>query len=242
MKHLPITALWNTYLLLPCEKSTFTALWNIYLLLPCETSTYYCPVKHLPITALWSTYLLLPCETSTYYCPVKHWPITALWNINLLLPCETRTYYCSVKHLPITALWKIYLYCLVKHLPITALWNIYLLLPVKHLPITALWNFYLLLPCETSISVFGSLFEPTNEKRDLSIVRFAFLQTRCVAIQCGQISSSLSEVSSNVLILDFENKFSETIYIYFGERKNLFSTICGTKFVVMCAANFFKIG
>ena len=44
---------------------------------------------------------------------------------------------------------------------------------------------------------------------------------------------------TNVLILALENEFSEIIYIEFGGRQTIFSTVFGTKFVVLCAI---KIG
>ena len=37
-------------------------------------------------------------------------------------------------------------------------------------------------------------------------------------------------------ILASENEFPAIIYAFFGKRQNIFSTIFGTKFVVICAA------
>ena len=42
--------------------------------------------------------------------------------------------------------------------------------------------------------------------------------------------------------LALENKFSEIIYIFFGGVQNIFSTLFGTKFVILCAAKIMKIG
>ena len=39
-----------------------------------------------------------------------------------------------------------------------------------------------------------------------------------------------------MFILALENEFSEIICIKFGEKQNIFLTIFGTKFVVICAA------
>ena len=43
-------------------------------------------------------------------------------------------------------------------------------------------------------------------------------------------------------ILAPEHEFPEIFYAFFGGRKNIFSTIFDTKFVVTCAANILKIG
>ena len=66
------------------------------------------------------------------------------------------------------------------------------------------------------------------------------------------LSSSLSKyvfcfyfelgIHFNVYILAPENEFPEIIYALFGERQNIFTTIFGTKFVVICAAKILKIG
>ena len=42
-------------------------------------------------------------------------------------------------------------------------------------------------------------------------------------------------------ILASQNKFPEIIYAFFGGRQNIFSTVFGTKFVVICAAKIAKI-
>ena len=54
--------------------------------------------------------------------------------------------------------------------------------------------------------------------------------------------SSGSHCTSNVYILARKNEFPEIIYAFFGGRQNIFSTIFGTKFVVICAAKILKIG
>ena len=46
----------------------------------------------------------------------------------------------------------------------------------------------------------------------------------------------------NVYILAPENEFPEIVYAFFGGRENIFLTIVGTKFVVICAAKIFKVG
>ena len=43
-------------------------------------------------------------------------------------------------------------------------------------------------------------------------------------------------------ILAPENEFPEIIYAFFGGRQNIFSTIFGPKFVVICDAKILKIG
>ena len=51
--------------------------------------------------------------------------------------------------------------------------------------------------------------------------------------------------STNVYILAPENDFPEIIYDFFGGGgggQNIFSTIFGTKFILICAANILKIG
>ena len=45
---------------------------------------------------------------------------------------------------------------------------------------------------------------------------------------------------TNVLILALENEFSEIISIEFGGRQTIFSTLFGTKFVVLCAIKYKK--
>ena len=52
----------------------------------------------------------------------------------------------------------------------------------------------------------------------------------------------LLELGTNMYVLAPENEFPEIIYVFFGERQNIFSTIFGTKFVVICAAKSLKIG
>ena len=42
------------------------------------------------------------------------------------------------------------------------------------------------------------------------------------------------------MILALENEFSEIIYILFGGRQTISSTIVGTKIVVICAAKKFE--
>ena len=42
-------------------------------------------------------------------------------------------------------------------------------------------------------------------------------------------------------ILAPENEFPEIIYAFFEGRQNIFSTIFGTKFVIICAAKILKI-
>ena len=52
-----------------------------------------------------------------------------------------------------------------------------------------------------------------------------------------------SEAFSNVYISAPENEFPEIIYAFIGRKQNIFSTIFGTKFVVICAAaKILKIG
>ena len=46
----------------------------------------------------------------------------------------------------------------------------------------------------------------------------------------------------NVYILAPENEFPEIIYASFAGNQNILSTIFGTKIVVICAANIWKIG
>ena len=53
--------------------------------------------------------------------------------------------------------------------------------------------------------------------------------------------SCLNNYSVNAYILAPENGFPEIIYTFFEGRQNIFSTIFGTKFVVICAAKILKI-
>ena len=46
----------------------------------------------------------------------------------------------------------------------------------------------------------------------------------------------------NIFILALKNEFSEIIYISFGGRQNICSTLFATTFVVICAAILLKIG
>ena len=57
-----------------------------------------------------------------------------------------------------------------------------------------------------------------------------------------QMPCAKTVICIKVYILAPENEFPEIMYAFFGGRQNMFSTIFGTKFVVICAAKFLKIG
>ena len=71
---------------------------------------------------------------------------------------------------------------------------------------------------------------------------FVFSFKSVLYLNINRAGSHWISYLSNVFIFALENEFSEIICIKFEKKQNIFSTIFGTKFVVICAAKILQIG